>query len=60
MPGSLTTPDWMALAISLHPMLPSALSSASASGLKYLFAARWLAYALRCQRFGDALAGEAA
>ena len=38
------------------PVLPSALSSASAPESKGLFAAQWLAYALPCRRFADTLA----
>jgi hypothetical protein len=39
------------------PVLPSALSSASAPESKGLFAAQWLAYALPCQPFAGILAG---
>jgi len=60
MPGSLTTPGRPGLALSRPVMLPSALCTASAPQDETLFAAQWLACALPCQRFAEALAGHCA
>ena len=54
MPGSATTPDRTGARITRPSILPSALSTASASEV-VPFAARWLAYALPCRRFDPAL-----
>jgi hypothetical protein len=55
MPGSLTTPGGIALALTRLPLLPSTLSSASAPDWKRLFAAQWLAYAFPYRRFASLL-----
>jgi hypothetical protein len=60
MPGSLTTPGRLSARVNTRPdVLPSANCTASAPG-KDPFAARWLAYALPCQRFALALADHCA
>ena len=58
MPGSLTTPGRSGTRITHPPVLPSAMSTASAPGTSFPFAARWLAYALPCRRFAAALADD--
>lgn len=55
MPGSLTTPGRSGTRITRPPVLPSAMTTASAPGTSFPFAARWLAYALPCRRFAAAL-----
>jgi hypothetical protein len=55
MPGSLTTPGRSGTRITHPPVLPSAISTASAPGTSVPFAARWLAYALPYRRFATAL-----
>ena len=51
MPGSLTTPGRSGTRIARPPVLPSAMTTASAPGTRFPFAARWLAYALPYRRF---------
>ena len=55
MPGSLTTPGRSGTRITRPPVLPSAMTTASAPGTDFPFAARWLAYALPCRRFAAVL-----
>jgi len=55
MPGSLTTPGRSGTRITRPPVLPSAMTTASAPGTSFPFAARWLAYALPYRRFAAAL-----
>jgi hypothetical protein len=55
MPGSLTTPGRSSTRITRPPVLPSAMTTASAPGTDFPFAARWLAYALPYRRFAAAL-----
>jgi hypothetical protein len=55
MPGSLTTPGRSSTRITRPPVLPSAMTTASAPGTSFPFAARWLAYALPYRRFAAAL-----
>ena len=55
MPGSLTTPGRSGTRVTRPPVLPSAMTTASAPGTSFPFAARWLAYALPCRRFAAAL-----
>ncbi len=55
MPGSLTTPGRSSTRITRLPVLPSAMTTASAPGTSFPFAARWLAYALPYRRFAAAL-----
>ena len=57
MPGSLTTPGRSGTRMTHPPVLPSAITTASAPG-SYPFAARWLAYALPYRRFAAALADD--
>jgi hypothetical protein len=54
MPGSSTTPDRQALAITRLTVLPSTLETVSASGIE-VFEAQWLACALPYRRFADVL-----
>ena len=58
MPGSLTTPGRPGTRITRPPVLPSAMTTASAPGTSFPFSARWLAYALPCRRFAAALADD--
>jgi hypothetical protein len=58
MPGSLTTPGRSGTRIARPPVLPSAMTTASAPGTRFPFAARWLAYALPYRRFAAALADD--
>jgi hypothetical protein len=58
MPGSLTTPGRSSTRITRPPMLPSAMTTASAPGTSFPFAARWLAYALPYRRFAAILADD--
>jgi hypothetical protein len=56
MPGSLTTPGRSGTRITRPPVLPSAMTTASAPGTEFPFAAPWLAYALPpYRRFAAAL-----
>jgi hypothetical protein len=55
MPGSLTTPGRSGTRVTHPPVLPSAMTTASAPGTSFPFAARWLAYALPYRRFAAAL-----
>jgi hypothetical protein len=55
MRGSLTTPGRSSTRITRPTVLPSAMTTASAPGAGFPFAARWLAYALPYRRFAAAL-----
>ena len=56
MPGSPTTPGWASARDIAPPMLPSVKIEHVGARDYQVFAARWLAYALPCQRFADILA----
>ena len=56
MPGSSTTPEWEGARDIALPMLPSVICDHVGLRDFKFFAARWLAYALPCQRFAGILA----
>jgi hypothetical protein len=60
MPGSLTTLGRPGARDGAPDVLPSAADNASASQVNVVFEAQWLAYALPCRRFTDALADDSA
>jgi hypothetical protein len=54
MPGSSTTPDRVTPRNIAPPYVAFRVIKRVGVRYKRFFAAQWLAYALRCQRFGDA------